>query len=244
MVIGVLMIFTPIAAAAVLTYNDGAGSATESETFSGTPNFDQVLTFNEFDEQSGNRTLTDIQVLLSFSSIGGSLILDNDSGDPASGTFEFGAKGDISSVEVSLIDAGFQPVVSEISAVYSDGFSLDPNTGDGSNDFDPTPPDGMQYDAGTQSGNDGGYLAAGVFSQYLGTSTFDVTADAIQWSDFGSVSGIEYAVSPSTASGTVTFNYFYDYTGQPIPEPATMLLFGTGLIGVAGVGRRRFFGKK
>jgi hypothetical protein len=208
-----------------------AGTITQTETYSGTPNFTQTLTFDEFDDLGGTLTLTSIQVLVDLDVLGGVLVLDNDGVDPASGTYEFGGKADISSTDVSLLDAAFQPVTAEVEALTSGAFNLTGNVGDGANDFDPSAPDGVQVNGTTQSDSDSGFIAAALFSQYIGTSTFDVDLDATQWSDFGGVSGIEWAVTPVTADGEVTVIYNY------VPEPATMGLLS--LSGMALLRRRR-----
>lgn len=208
-----------------------AGTVTQTETFSGTPNFSDTLTFDEFDDLGGTLTLTSIQVLVELNVQDGVLVLDNDGVDPASGTYEFGGKSDISSTDVSLLDAAFQPVTGELEALTTGAFNLDGNVGDGPNDFDPSPPDGVQVDGLAQSDNDSGFIAAALFAQYIGTSTFDILLDATQWSDFGAIGGIEYAVTPVSADGEVTVVYNY------VPEPATMGLLSLG--GLALLRRRR-----
>ena len=201
-----------------------AGVITQNENFSGTPNFSSTLTFDEFDDQGGTLTLLSIQVVINLTAQGGSLTLDNDGVDPASGAFEFGAKADISSTDVSLLDSGLQPVTSEVEAVHAAAFSLAGNLGDGAGDFDSSGPDGMLYTGGTENDSDSGNISSLVFAGYTGTGTYDIEIAASQWSDFGGVSGIEYAVTPLTASGVVTV--IYNYT----PEPATMVLFGLGAL--------------
>ena len=208
-----------------------AATITQTDSYSGTPNWGQTFTFDEFDDLGGTLTLLSIQVLVDLDVAGGLLVLDNDGVDPASGNYEFGAKSDISSTDVALLDAAFQPVTAELDASTLGTFNLDGNVGDGANDFDPTPPDGVQVNGLAQSDADSGFISATLFSQYIGTSTFDIDLDALQWSDFGGVSGIEWAVTPVSADASVTVIYNY------VPEPASMGLLSLG--GLALLRRRR-----
>ncbi len=201
-----------------------AATITQNQFYSGIPNLTGSLTFDQFDESLGD--LTSIQIILSLQSSGGQLILDNDSEEPASGTFEFGATGSITSGDVGLVNSSFIAIPGTVGAYHSEAFSLSGNLDDGPGDYDPTSPDGLQYDGGTETDSKSDLVGSAAWDGYTGTGTYDIDYAVSQHQNYGSIGGIEYAVSPVTASGYVEVVYTYD----PIPEPATITLLTLGAL--------------
>jgi len=207
-----------------------ATTIVQTKNFSGIPDMVGSSTFDQFDDNGGMYILNFIKVSLYLQTTGGQLILDNDSDLPAAGTFEFGANGTISSTDVALLDSSVQPIPGQVEAYNSQAFSLDPNIGDDSGDYDPTPPDGLLYVGGTQDDTKSGLVGSafwGLGAQgFLGTGTYDISYSITQWLNYGSIGGIEYAVNPVTANGYVEVAYDY----SRVPEPATMSLLGLGAL--------------
>lgn len=214
------ILFTMVLLLSVATFAN-ADQITQTLTFSGIPTFGRTLTFDQFDTNDG--TLNSIFISITLNVEDGQLVLDNDGEDSASGSFDFGAKGDMSSTDVNI-------TIAPTEAYYTDNFNLAGNVGDGVNDRDPSSPDGMQYDGDSVSDTQSGYVNSAVWTLgntgYLGTGTYDIILDVSQYIEYGSIGGIEYAVTPVNANGTVTV--IYDY----VPEPSTMCLLGAGVFGL------------
>jgi hypothetical protein len=214
----------------------GAVIIEQTQDFSGTPNFDANLVFDEFDDDGGNLTLQSIRVDVSLNVTGGSLKVDNDGNQPASGAVEFGAEVLLSST-VSLVDASLQPIVQPGDVKATDGTTLSVTADDGDTEVGGTPNFsylGTDYDFfnGTaQSDSDFGYVSSSAFSQYIGTGTYIITVDADQVADYGALGGVQAQIDPLSASGQVKITYSY------VPEPAALGLLAIG--GVAILFRRR-----
>lgn len=198
------------------------------QSFAGTPNINNTFTFNQFNTSLG--TLTGIQITLTVNSQGGIYVLDNDSDSAATGTFEFGAMGSMSSTDVILLNSMFASIPGNVGAYQTQTFSLAADNGDGIGNLDSTGPDGMAYIGHSESGSGTGTVSNMLWSMgtkgFLGTGTYNILCNIMQWSNLTSTGGVEYSVTPVTASGSVQVSYIYD----AIPEPATLVILALGAL--------------
>ena len=209
-----------------------AATITQTNTFSGSPNYSSVLTFNKFNDYGGAFTLNSIFINVVLNTEAGAYLgIDNDGQTAASGSVEFGSSGSLSSDYVSLRKVGTGSFSGTLKSISLKTMNLSADDSDGAT----YSTQGTDYDALiTSSTSVSTNASLRDIEDYIGTDTYTLTYTVSQWMSMGAFSGAQFQGNPIGANGSVVVEYNYT-----IPEPASASM--AALVVIAGFWIRRRF---
>ncbi len=187
---------------------------TQTQTFTGVPNYLQNYTFNQFNPALG--TLTNVEITLEIGTSGGSAIIDNDGVSAASGNADFGSTGSISSTTLTgaaLLNGSLNPVVGNVEALTTQAFNLTADDGDaeagGTANFSSVGTDAVTISGSSVTTSNSGNVNSSGLSQYEGTGTYNLRVTVNTTLDYVVGGGAQTQTSPPTAQNTLTVVYTY-----------------------------------
>lgn len=208
-----------IVALLVATGSLHADRITQTNTFSGTPNYSKALWFNQFDTLGGIRTLTNVTVsVFLLTDAQGSIGVDNDGALSASGEVTMGNK--LTLTVALAYGVGLSPLYATTAAA----FSLAADDGDGATYSTIGSDYGFMGVTATQT-NSSAIIGSGYWGAYQGSGAFLFDAYIDQIANYAVLGGVQALIDPMHSSGRVVVTYDY------IPEPASAMLvfFGAGV---------------
>ena len=211
-----------------------AATITQTNTFSGTPNYSNALTFAKFDTRGGDFTLTGITVsMLLVTEAQGGVGVDNDGATSASGTVTMGTKLNLAmrTGGPRLLDGDAEGLPT-LFATTSKSMFLTGDDGD-TTTFSTS---GSDYDSMTITETQSStsiVIGDAYWSKYIGIGSYAFDALVEQSTDFSSFGGAQTLINPMAAHGNVVVTYNF------IPEPATASMSILVILAAVWI-RRRF----